>query len=89
MNIRQMIVSGAVALALAPAAFAASPTHASCSVLESQFDKAVLTTHSTEVTAARNLRVEGGKLCSQGKAADGAKKLENAVKMIGETPAKG
>ena len=89
MNVRLMIVSGAAALALAPAAFAASPSHASCSALESQFDKAVLTTHSASVAAAKDLRTEGGKLCAQGKVTEGTKKLEDAVKMIGETPAKG
>lgn len=88
MNTRQMIVSAALALALSPAAFAATASPDRCSALESQFDKAVVTSHVAKIGDARSLRTEGARLCSQGKSVEGVKKLEEAVKILGETPAR-
>lgn len=93
MNARQLIASGAMALLLAPAAFAnsanahtASP--GSCKTLETRFDREAQNSHVTNLTKARYLRTAGAELCSQGKSIEGARKLEEAVKMLGETPAR-
>jgi hypothetical protein len=91
MNARQMIASGAMALLLAPAAFASSATAstnapASCKTLETRFDKDVLSSHAADISKARQLRAEGGSLCTQGKHTEGVKKLEDAVKMLGASP---
>jgi hypothetical protein len=88
MNKRQLILSAAISLALSPAAFAASSSADRCSALEGQFDKAVMSTHAPKVANAKTLRTDGAKLCAQGKADEGVKKLEEAVKMLGQTPAR-
>lgn len=83
MKVRHLAAAAATALLLAPAAFATSSTPASCSSLQTQFDKEVLRTTSAEANKARNLRAEGAKLCSEGKNAEGIKKLNEAIKMLG------
>lgn len=87
MNKRQLILAAAISLALSPAAFAAATSAERCSALESKFDKAVMSTHAPKVADAKVLRTDGAKLCTQGKADEGIKKLEEAVKMLGSTPA--
>jgi hypothetical protein len=117
MNARQLIASGAMALLLAPAAFAnqnsgtvasmpavskpvATDTVAkntavgktaarpsSCQSLEARFDRESPTSHAADIAKARKLRTEGAELCAKGKHIAGAQKLEEAVKMLGVSPA--
>ena len=82
MKLHQLIASATAVLLLAPAAFAASNPPATCSSLQTQFDKEIVTTNSAHAAKARDLRAEGAKLCSSGKSADGIKKLEEAVKLL-------
>ena len=65
---------------------AMSPTER-CTALEHQFDDAVKT-HSKSASAksAKAMRTEGASLCASGKQAEGAQKLEQALKTLGESP---
>jgi len=83
MKVRHLVAAAATGLLLSPAVFAATSAPASCSALQTQFDKEVLKTTSAEANKARGLRAEGAKLCSQGKSADGIRKLDEAIKMLG------
>jgi hypothetical protein len=86
MKVRHLAAAAATALLLSPAVFAATPAAAapaSCSSLEAQFDRDVMKTTSADANKARSLRAEGGKLCSEGKSADGIKKLNEAIKLLG------
>ena len=83
MKVRHLVAAAATAMLLSPAVFAASSTPASCSSLQAQFDKEVMKTASTEANKAKGLRAEGAKLCAEGKSADGIKKLNEAIKLIG------
>jgi hypothetical protein len=82
----RLIALSALGLLLAQASFAAQPDR--CTRLEGKFDKDVATSTSADVAQAKTLRADGGKLCSSGNKAEGAKKLAEAVKMLGATPAK-
>src|SRR5262245_17806203 len=77
----RFLVVGAVAVLLAQAGFAASPDR--CTRLEGKFDQQVSTSTSAELAQAKTLRADGAKLCTSGKKAEGVKKLEEAVKMLG------
>ena len=67
---------------------AASTPSARCTALEQQFNKAEPSHKSmTAFKEAAKLRDEGRNLCTANKAPDGVKKLEQALKMIGITPA--
>ena len=58
-----------------------------CSALERQFDIAIKQHESaTKAVDAKNLRIEGSKLCFAGKQSEGIAKLESALKDIGVTP---
>lgn len=86
MKVRHLLAAAATGLLLSPAVFAATPAPAapaSCSSLETQFDKDVMKTTSADANKARSLRADGAKLCSQGKSADGVKKLNDAIKLLG------
>ena len=86
MKVRHLVAATATALLLSPAVFAASTspaTPATCSSLQAQFDKDVLKTTSAEANKARDLRAEGAKLCTQHKNAEGVKKLNEAIKLLG------
>jgi hypothetical protein len=65
---------------------AMSPTER-CTALEHQFDEAVKA-HSKSASAksAKAMRSEGAGLCASGKQAEGAQKLEQALKTLGESP---
>lgn len=68
---------------------AAVDSAARCTALESQFDGAIKTHESAKkAAAAKTLRQEGGQLCASGKAAQGVKKLEQALNDIGLKPMK-
>ena len=85
MKIRHVLIASA-ALALAPAAFAqdaASPqASADCASLQSQVDSAASTASSEQMSAAKSAIDEGRKLCSEGKTAEGAAKLKEAISQI-------
>jgi hypothetical protein len=87
MKLHRMIASATAVLLLSPAAFAATSSPASCSSLQTQFDKEVLTTTSVHAAKARDLRAEGAQLCTSGKSAEGIKKLDEAIKMLGSNHA--
>jgi len=82
MNTRQLIAAGAMALMLSQASFAATKPDR-CTALENKFDKRATTSTSTNLDKAKTLRADGGKLCSEGNSAEGTKKLQQAVKMLG------
>lgn len=82
MNVRHLLAAGAMAVVLAPACFAATQKADRCSTLESRFDKHAASSTSADLTKAKALRDEGAKLCSSGKKSEGAKKLQEAVKMV-------
>jgi type II secretory pathway component PulM len=90
MSIRKIVTAVSAALILAPAAFAATnpaPAQtpaAQCETLQKEFNSAAATkTTSPNIDKARKAAAEGEKLCKEGKPADGAKKLEHALKELG------
>ena len=67
--------------------YAAMTAAEKCTVLESQFDSAIKTHEAVAKAAeAKQLRTDGGNLCASGKAPDGVKKLETAIKTLGLKP---
>jgi hypothetical protein len=85
MKIRNLILAASAAALLAPAAFAA--TNASkaddCAALQQKFDKEIAANaNAAGATKAREDAAEGQKLCKEGKAADGSKKLHAALKEL-------
>ncbi len=83
MKVRYLIVPALATLMLAGTAFAATPAE-KCAALEKQFDQVIGQHESAKkATAAKELRTEGGTLCTEGKAPEGIKKLEQALKDIG------
>jgi hypothetical protein len=85
MKIRKLILTASAAALFAPAAFAATTASkpADCAALQQKFDQQVVT-HASAAGAskAKELRAEGEKLCREGKAADGEKKLHEALKEL-------
>ena len=86
---RNIILATAAAVILsAPLAFAAASTLSEqCTALGAQFDKAEAT-HKTNKNykEALGMRSEGKSLCTAHKEADGIKKIESALTMIGVKP---
>ncbi len=84
MKIRHAIIASA-ALAIGPAAFAQEAPQASadCASLQAQFDQAAATATAEQLSTAKAARDEGEKLCSEGKTAEGAAKLQEAISQIG------
>ena len=58
-----------------------------CTALEHQLDGAIKA-HSTsaKIKDVKAMRSEGGSLCASGKQIDGTQKLEQALKVLGESP---
>jgi hypothetical protein len=87
MKIRHVLIASA-ALALAPAAFAqetqpvAPEATADCASLQAQYDQAAATASAEQLSQAKAARDEGEKLCSEGKTAEGAAKLKEAISQI-------
>jgi len=73
---------------LGSSAFAAATTPAAkCAALEKQWDQSItLHSNAPKVATAKTLHEEGVKMCTAGKAADGVKKLEQALNDIGVKP---
>ena len=73
------------ALAIAPAAFAQEVSQGAtedCASLQAQFDQAATTASPEHLSQAKSVRDEGEKLCSEGKTAEGAAKLKEAMSHI-------
>ena len=98
MKVRYLIAATSAAVLMSSLAMAQDPvaqdpsetqgSGESCATLQTKFDKDVLTANSANVGQAQSLREEGGKLCSEGKNAEGVGKLKEAIELIkGATPA--
>ncbi len=83
MKLRHIVVASA-ALAVAPFAMAAEEVQGTsdCASLQAQYDQAAATATAEQVSAAKAFRDEGEKLCSEGKSAEGAAKLKEAISQI-------
>ena len=83
------VVIASAALAVGPAAFAqevVQGTTEDCASLQVQFDQAAAAAPAEQVTQAKITRDEGKKLCSEGKTAEGAAKLKEAISHISTSP---
>jgi hypothetical protein len=86
MKIRHILIASA-ALAVAPAIAqeTAAPQGASdCASLQAQYDQAAAAATAEQLSAAKAARDEGEKLCSEGKTAEGAAKLQEAISQISQ-----
>ena len=84
MKIRHVLIASA-ALAIAPAAFAQEEvqgTTEDCASLQAQFDQVAATSSAERLTQAKVVADEGAKLCAEGKTAEGAAKLKEAISGI-------
>jgi len=83
MKIRHVVIASA-ALAIAPAAFAQETVQstADCASLQAQYDQVASAATAEQLSQAKAARDEGEKLCSEGKAAEGAAKLKEAISQI-------
>ncbi len=85
MKIRHLVLAASAAVLLAPGAFAATTATKAedCATLQAKFDKEIAAhANAAGATKAKDLRAEGEKLCKDGKAADGEKKLHEALKEL-------
>jgi hypothetical protein len=83
------VLIASAALAVAPAAFAqevVQGTTEDCASLQVQFDQAAATATAEQVTQAKVARDDGKKLCAEGKTAEGAAKLKEAISHISASP---
>ena len=84
MKIRHALIASA-ALAIAPAAFAQETVQGAtedCASLQAQFDTAAATSSAEQLTQAKVAADEGAKLCAEGKTAEGAAKLKEAISHV-------
>jgi protein subunit release factor B len=83
MKIRHAIIASA-ALAFGPAALAqeAPQGTSDCATLQAQFDQHAAAATAEQLSQAKAARDEGEKLCSEGKTAEGAAKLKEAISQI-------
>jgi len=84
MKIRHAVIASAAALAIAPAAFAQEEVQGSqdCASLQAQYDQAAAAATAEQLSQAKAARDEGEKLCAEGKQAEGAAKLKEAISSI-------
>jgi hypothetical protein len=86
MKIRHVVIASA-ALAVAPAVFAQETETqgaSDCASLQAQYDQAAAAASAEQLSAAKAARDEGEKLCSEGKTAEGAAKLKEAISQISQ-----
>jgi hypothetical protein len=85
MKIRHIVIASA-ALAIGPAAFAQETVQGStdCASLQAQYDQAAAAATAEQLSAAKAARDEGEKLCAEGKTAEGAAKLQEAISQISQ-----
>jgi hypothetical protein len=84
MKIRHVLIASA-ALAIAPAAFAQEEMQGApedCASLQAQFEQAASASSAEQLTQAKVVADEGAKLCSEGKTAEGAAKLKEAISHV-------
>ena len=84
MKIRHVLIASA-ALAVAPAAFAQEEvqgTTEDCASLQAQFEQHAATSSAEQLTTAKVMADEGAKLCAEGKTAEGAAKLKEAISSV-------
>ena len=84
MKISHVLIASA-ALAIAPAAFAQEETQGStedCATLQAQFDQVSASASAEQMSQAKVVRDEGAKLCAEGKTAEGAAKLKEAISHV-------
>ena len=85
MKIRHVVIASA-ALAFGPAAFAQEAPQAAddCATLQAQFDQHAAAATAEQLSQAKATRDEGEKLCAEGKSAEGAAKLKDAISQISQ-----
>jgi hypothetical protein len=83
-----LILAAGALMAVSGSAFAATTSPAKqCTTLEHQFDNAIKKHASAPKAAeAKQARADGGDMCKSGKAADGVKKLQEAIRDLGLKP---
>ena len=84
MKIRHLLIASA-ALAADPAIAqdgAAPQASADCASLQSQFDQAAATASLEGLKAAQAARVEGARLCLEGKAKEGVTQMQEAMSAL-------
>ncbi len=83
MKIRHVLIASA-ALAVAPAALAEEAVQGTsdCASLQAQYDQAAAAASAEQLSQAKVARDEGEKLCTEGKTAEGAAKLKEAISQI-------
>jgi hypothetical protein len=87
MKIRHILIASA-ALAVGPAIAqetAVPQASTDCASLQTQFDQAAASATAEQMSAAKAARDEGEKLCSEGKTAEGAAKLQEAISQISQS----
>jgi hypothetical protein len=87
MKLHHSIVLASAVLAFAPAAMASEDAGKSCTALQHQFDKEVVSAKADQVGEAQSLREQGGKLCAEGKNDEGSAKIKEALTLIKGSPA--
>jgi hypothetical protein len=83
MKLHTIVVASA--LAVSPAAFAQdmeAQASSDCASLQAQYDQAAASATAEQVSAAKAAADEGQKLCSEGKTAEGAAKLQEAISAV-------
>jgi hypothetical protein len=85
MKLRHTIIAAGAALAISPAAFAQEETTqggGDCASLQAQYEQAAASATAEQVSAAKAAADEGAKLCAEGKSAEGAAKLQEAISQV-------
>ncbi len=84
MKLRYTIIAASAMLAISPVVLAEEAVQATqdCAALHAQYDQAASTATAEQVSAAKMARDEGKKLCDEGKTAEGAAKLKEAISQI-------
>ena len=85
MKFRHTLIAASAMLAISPVVLAeeaAVQATQDCAALQAQFDQAASAATAEQVSQAKAARVEGDKLCSEGKTAEGAAKLKEAISQI-------
>ncbi len=85
MKITHVVITSA-ALAFGSAAFAGEAVQAStdCAALQAQYDQHAAAATAEQLSQAKATRDEGEKLCADGKTAEGAAKLKDAISQISQ-----
>jgi len=84
MKLRHTIIAASAMLAISPVVLAEEAVQATqdCAALQAQFDQAASTATAEQLSQAKSARDEGEKLCKEGKTAEGAAKLKEAISQI-------